>query len=293
MKKIFILLVGLLFVDFVFAKAPHKNIAAHIYENSKGLPFIELPSEGLVAYYPFSGDANDISGNDNNPSFVNASLTTDRFGNPNSAYSFDGTTQYIKGSCAYFPTGSRTISLWFKVNDLSKRSGLFGYGGGSCGASMWAAINLCTHPGAFTTQGHCEIHNCSTTNSYPVANSWNNWIITSGNNQTKFYLNGILIETFNNVDYNGTNVSGRDFGFGAIPGEYVPYTDACINYLDGALDDIVIYSTVLSDAQVFDLYNFFSTAPGVQHIYYRDANGFIATVMAGFLRWLSLVVCTG
>lgn len=43
-------------------------------------------NQGLMAYYPFSGNDNDMSGNNNNPVFNNATLTTDQFGNPNGAY---------------------------------------------------------------------------------------------------------------------------------------------------------------------------------------------------------------
>jgi len=46
--------------------------------------------DGLVAYYPFNGNANDESGNGNNGTVYGATLTTDRFGNTNKAYSFDG-----------------------------------------------------------------------------------------------------------------------------------------------------------------------------------------------------------
>ena len=53
-------------------------------------------ANGLIAYYPFSGNANDASGNGNNAVFNNATLTTDRFGNPNSAYYFDGVSNYIQ-----------------------------------------------------------------------------------------------------------------------------------------------------------------------------------------------------
>jgi hypothetical protein len=49
----------------------------------------------LVAYYPFNGNANDESGNGNNGTVAGATLIEDRFGNPNSAYSFNGFTDYI------------------------------------------------------------------------------------------------------------------------------------------------------------------------------------------------------
>src|SRR5450432_4011795 len=53
-------------------------------------------NNGLIAYYPFNGNANDATGNGNNGIPMNGvQLTTDRFGNPNSAYLFDGIDDYI------------------------------------------------------------------------------------------------------------------------------------------------------------------------------------------------------
>ena len=46
-------------------------------------------TNGLVAYYPFNGNANDESGHGNNGTVYGATLTADRFGRANSAYSFD------------------------------------------------------------------------------------------------------------------------------------------------------------------------------------------------------------
>ena len=37
-----------------------------------------VPSNGLVAWWPFSGNANDASGNGNNGTVNGATLTTDR-----------------------------------------------------------------------------------------------------------------------------------------------------------------------------------------------------------------------
>ena len=47
-------------------------------------------NQGLVAYYPFNGNANDVSGNNINGVVSNATLTTDKFGASNSAYDFNG-----------------------------------------------------------------------------------------------------------------------------------------------------------------------------------------------------------
>jgi hypothetical protein len=40
-----------------------------------------VPSNGLVGYWPFNGNANDESGTGNNGTVNGAVLTTDRFGN--------------------------------------------------------------------------------------------------------------------------------------------------------------------------------------------------------------------
>ena len=53
-------------------------------------------NEGLVAYYPFNGNANDESGNGNNGEVNGATLAEDRFGGAGKAYSFDGENDWIE-----------------------------------------------------------------------------------------------------------------------------------------------------------------------------------------------------
>lgn len=76
-------------------------------------------SDGLIAYYPFSGNANDTSSNGLNGTVYGAILTTDRFGNPNSAYSFDGVDDYIaipNNSSQQITTNQITVSAWIRLN---------------------------------------------------------------------------------------------------------------------------------------------------------------------------------
>jgi hypothetical protein len=87
--------------------------------------FIDIASAdintGLVAYYPFNGNANDQSGNGNHGTVFEATLTTDRFGNDNSAYSFDGVNDYISVNDTPELSGGsplvKTVSIWFKTNE--------------------------------------------------------------------------------------------------------------------------------------------------------------------------------
>jgi hypothetical protein len=77
-----------------------------------------VPSNGLVAYYPFNGNANDESGNGNNGVVYGATLVPDRFGNSNRAYYFNGTNNYIvTNSDTGLPRGyvQFTISVWISL----------------------------------------------------------------------------------------------------------------------------------------------------------------------------------
>ena len=78
-----------------------------------------IPTNGLVAWYPFSGNTNDSSGNGNNGTNYGATLTTDRFGRANSAYSFNGSSVItIPNSTSLQVDSSMTISLWCKYFNL-------------------------------------------------------------------------------------------------------------------------------------------------------------------------------
>src|SRR5437879_4544762 len=73
-------------------------------------------TNGLIAYYPFNGNANDATGSGNNGIVAGAVLTTDRFNQPSSAYSFNWTNSSI-GIPAFFDAGqpNYTISFWFNT----------------------------------------------------------------------------------------------------------------------------------------------------------------------------------
>ena len=73
--------------------------------------------DGLVAHYPFNGNANDESGNGNHGTVYGAALVDDKDGNPDSAYGFDGIDDYIDcGVPSYVLTTSGTICGWLRLN---------------------------------------------------------------------------------------------------------------------------------------------------------------------------------
>ena len=74
---LWIILIIILGLTSCVSKQPSPNLCASV-------------CDGLVAFYPFYGDASDKSGNGNDGKVVEASLTKDRNGYPNHAYRFEG-----------------------------------------------------------------------------------------------------------------------------------------------------------------------------------------------------------
>lgn len=110
MKKQLLFLMATIFCLNIFAQIPSY-----------------IPTTGLVGWWPFTGNANDLSVNANNGTITSGvSLTTDRFGNLNSAYSFDGNGDYIDcgNSASVNFTSSHTISAWIYSTDLSFPRGI-------------------------------------------------------------------------------------------------------------------------------------------------------------------------
>src|SRR5262245_13598404 len=86
---------------------------------------------GLVAHYPFNGNANDASGSGNHGTVVGADLAADRFGTPARAYLFGNNpahgaqaTDYIQiaDSVSLRPQGGITLAAWINTSDSQGRA---------------------------------------------------------------------------------------------------------------------------------------------------------------------------
>ncbi len=75
-----------------------------------------VPSNGLAAWWSFTGNANDESGNNNNGSVLNAVLSPDRFGNQNAAYYFNGTNAKISISSQTNLNLNNSVSISAWIN---------------------------------------------------------------------------------------------------------------------------------------------------------------------------------
>lgn len=244
------------------AVASGKTTAADIHltklmETSSNSPDESILSDAPVAYYPFNGNANDESGNENHSTVHGATLTTDRFGNPNSAYSFDGVDDYIKASADYLPKAERTVSLWFYANTINKPV-LFGYGGnGECGTSWFMGINNPPRSqNAFAMQSHCEVNRIRVHYNQNPLGKWYHWVITTNHDGTKVYIDGKEVAVNDKFVVN-TAVQGKEMALGVAVNVngMAPFTDANVKYFNGTLDDIIIWDRSLAEDEVLELYN--------------------------------------
>lgn len=200
-------------------------------------------TNGLVAYYPFSGNAGDSSGNGNHGTVNGATLTTDRFGNNDKAYSFDGVNDYIDfGNLDYISTGTPdeyTVSLW--INPFS----LGNYPTNSMGSLLFGD-EISSNNGVLMSLhnqfgfGIYTVGNSGFCNCFPTLNQWINYTITQKSTGIELYTNGNYLGFLSNSINTETSEPTRIGYF------YQLQTRA----FDGKIDDIRIYNRALSQSEV-------------------------------------------
>ncbi len=216
-----------------------------------------VPKNGLVGYWPFNGNANDDSGNGNHGTVNGATLTADRNGEANSAYSFDGIDNWINipNNPNFDNLNEITISLWINivswcvpnVNGIEFFPMIVQYSSppqtlyGNFGIQLTKS-----NSNYFYFNSNNYDLNQSEPNYWQI-NQWINLIVTSENNIGKWYLNGKNIETLNGVNF-GSSLSGLDLMIGRQT------SDINSLFSNGKIDDIAIYNRALTEQEITALY---------------------------------------
>jgi len=219
-----------------------------------------VPANGLVGWWPFNGNANDESGNGNNGTVNGATLTSDRFGNSNMAYSFDGMNDNIEiidnPSFSFFLNSSYSVNIWFNLISLGSTQAFIGQGDGDglnqnrfWRISFYSNNNISNH-----IRGNLS-DPFDTKNMHPWL-SINQWhmisMVRNYNNDLKMYLDGGLIDT--DIDITGVSspfTQQRNILLGAF---FNSYPNILMQYLNGSLDDIGIWNRTLTQCEIQDLY---------------------------------------
>jgi uncharacterized protein (TIGR02145 family) len=252
-----------------------------------------IPTDGLVAYYPFNGNANDESGNGNHGTATDATLTYDRFDNENSAYSFDGDGDYIvSNSNVGVGQTTLTFSFWAKTEYGSKRMAALSQDCGTdCDNAFGLVLNKFLNSAVVCDDGHmgtspqsfgyAQPSHYATVRTTTANNGWNNYVLIVGAdgdysfNNFRFYVNGI--EQITNCDHNWGN-SQWQFNFPDYRLMIGNKPNSIEGYFHGEIDDVAIWNRALTIEEINTTFGATETENNIQNIEQvltqgNDANG--------------------
>lgn len=220
---------------------------------------------GLIAYYPFTGNANDSSGNNYNGDTINVVSVTDRHDQPNSAYYFTGDNSFIKildtDKLRLYNT-SFTVNYWINAEEYNASHGsalLHKRGAGSnngwhlsfTGAeAQYTAVGKIGRPSYGVSGGDDPF---AVGDKYLQKNIW--YMITSTydlvTQEYKTYINGVLDNVTPGIPSPVSTCSadlyiGRDSIF--------PEDSTPLYFLKGKMDDIRIYDRIITDTEMQKLF---------------------------------------
>ena len=189
-------------------------------------------NDGLLAAYYFQGNTRDTSGNGYHLTVSGATLTTDKDANPNSAFSFNGSSDYMNiNSLPYF----NSISFWVE------------FGGSFVQYERPFAFNSNLFTLRVDETGGTDIYYNNTIYAtgytFPSASTWYHVVITLNGSNIYFYVDKIQKYTTTVTPFSSTN------------NLYLGQSGVSSQYLGGKLDDIRIFTDFLNTTEIDYLYN--------------------------------------
>ena len=217
-----------------------------------------VPKDGLVGYWPFNGNANDESGNGKHGTVNGATLSADRNGVANSAYSFNGVSNFITINNNILnnkiPT-SFAISLWVDFDTTKQCEIISNRYGQDCGYNY----RLLKLDNKLIFGNHIANpwtwDSCST--ELNTTSEWNQitFMYDLNDKRLKLYLNGKFVGANNsNIWFDGNNPTIIGALLGCGQGSF---------YSKGTFDDIAIYNRALTEQEITALY---TSTPVAQNI---------------------------
>ena len=182
-------------------------------------------------------------------------MTTDRFGNPNSAYLFNGTTNYIQMLNGGITGNSpRTISFWAKSSHTGNMVPFdYGDANGNGGTFQIQFNNGCSGIGLDVSNGVITRGNSSL-----LDNSWHHYAMVLDTsvgekiNQVLIYADGTLLTTIScgalNQNAIVNTIDVNPICIGKTAGNTV-------RIFNGTLDDYFLYDRALNYAEIKYLHN--------------------------------------
>ena len=199
-------------------------------------------SNGLIAYYPFNGNENDESGNGRHGANNQAVLASDRFGNPNSAYIFNGSSSFIWAPVNVSEV-SYTAAFWFCTTNAN--CGLYAVTDTPSNGSHDRHIYL--------NSGNLSVRiwddeTIRTSGTNYADGKWHHvaHVYDSAGTPQRIYVDGQMKVTGTKSFSDYTAQMAIIIGFSQ---------DAVTKYAAGQIDEVRLYSRALSSSEITQLYN--------------------------------------
>ncbi len=207
-----------------------------------------VPANGLVGWWPFSGNGNDISGNVNNGIINGPTLTTDRFGVANSAYLFNGLNNYIELGNIFGLSQNNGVSMsawifWNGSNGIDNHQYIF-----QIASNPNGAITISDTGNLAVNVLNCNCVNDTNISTTINQNTWYHIVLTYDllNGIMKMYLNGNLINTSQENMYTYYTVNNTPSRFGNYHFNS--------HYFKGAIDEGALWNRALTQTEITALY---------------------------------------
>lgn len=211
-----------------------------------------VPTQNLRAWWSFSGNTNDQSGNGNNLTNNGATLSTDRNSNANTAYLFDGTDDLmtlLAPSFAFGQDSAYSMSFWTYFNNLNG-GWVFGHGliqGAGGGTGKFCQFFSASSSGGIQWRTNKQGSPWFiATASYGI-NTWDHWVCVYDNKVMTVYKNGVSVGTQNFTD-SGTQTA-------TMPFRISTNLTGSGSHFPGKIDDFGVWNRALTQSEITDLYN--------------------------------------
>jgi len=203
-----------------------------------------VPVYGLQCYYPFNGNGNDAGTLSNHLTNNGAVPTTDRFGNADAAYNFNGSSQYLirnTPSFTFNPSSTFTVSLWHNRNTSSVVGIPIMHATNAAGNFIWIFQTGATNMQFGTNKQQAAWIWAQSTST---TNVWTHIVLVYNAGAMTLYKDNVAVATGTFTHTGVTSATLPLYVGRGIGG----------NYFNGKIDDIGIWNRCLSPCEINDLF---------------------------------------